>query len=152
MRATRSTTTISRVGAIAIAALIALAASGCAAARQSARGTRIVVVERDFGITASPTSVAAGSVTLHIENQGPSTHELVVDRTFLSSEALPLRRNGLAVNEDSTDLVNISSEEEIRLHASRDVTMSLTPGHYVLYCNLEGHYLGGMNVTLDVKE
>jgi uncharacterized cupredoxin-like copper-binding protein len=28
----------------------------------------------------------------------------------------------------------------------------LAPGHYVLFCNLEGHYLGGMNVSLEVRE
>ena len=29
--------------------------------------------------------------------------------------------------------------------------LGLTPGNYVLYCNLEGHYLGGMHASLAVR-
>ena len=32
----------------------------------------------------------------------------------------------------------------------KNLTLNLPPGHYVLYCNLEGHYLGSMHATLDV--
>ena len=35
----------------------------------------------------------------------------------------------------------------MRLGATRDLTLqALTPGHYVLFCNLYGHYRGGMYV------
>jgi uncharacterized cupredoxin-like copper-binding protein len=30
------------------------------------------------------------------------------------------------------------------------MVLDLAAGHYVLYCNLEGHYLGGMYAALTV--
>ena len=37
------------------------------------------------------------------------------------------------------------------LHRTEDLTLDLKPGRYVLWCNLEGHYLGGMHETFDVR-
>ena len=34
---------------------------------------------------------------------------------------------------------------------TRLLGLGLTPGNYVLYCNLEGHYLGGMHASLAVR-
>ena len=110
----------------------------------------MTVVEHDFRLAASPVSVRAGIVTLVIENRGPSTHELNVDRSSLASGALPLRANTLQVNEDSTQLVNVGSLGDIPMRSTRRLTLKLTPGRYVLFCNLEGHYLGGMHAELDV--
>jgi uncharacterized cupredoxin-like copper-binding protein len=113
-------------------------------------GPRVVVVERDFRMVASPVSVRAGTVTLHIENRGPSTHELNVDETSVAPSGLPLRQNGLQVDEEAVQLRSVDSISGIRVGATQDLTLRLTPGHYVLFCNLEGHYLGGMHVGLDV--
>ena len=110
----------------------------------------MVVVEHDFGLVASPPSVRAGTVTLHIENHGPSTHELNVDETRVAPGAIPLSENGLQADEDSSVLHPVDSVSGIRVGTSQDLTLHLAPGHYVLYCNLEGHYLGGMRARLDV--
>jgi uncharacterized cupredoxin-like copper-binding protein len=130
--------------------LVVAGLSGCASGPSSAGGARVVVVEHDFGLVASPLSVRAGTVTLHIENHGPSTHELNVDATSLQPGALPLRQNGLQVNEESSRLIPVDSISGIRVGTTQDLTLHLAPGHYVLFCNLEGHFLGGMHVKLDV--
>jgi uncharacterized cupredoxin-like copper-binding protein len=132
-----------------LVAVVAIGTSACASSGRSARGARVTVVERDFHISVSPSTVRAGTVTLHIANTGPSTHEVNVDRTTLASGGLPLRANGLQANEDSARLTPIDSVS-LPLHTSQDLTVQLTPGRYVLFCNLEGHYLGGMHVELDV--
>ena len=31
------------------------------------------------------------------------------------------------------------------------LVLRLPPGHYVVFCNLEGHYLGGMHTLLEVR-
>jgi uncharacterized cupredoxin-like copper-binding protein len=124
--------------------------SGCASSGSSARAARVVVVEHDFKITASPVSVPAGTVTFEIENHGPSTHEINVDQTSLASGSLPMRQNSLQVNEESPLLHNVDSISGIRVYATQALTVHLKPGHYVLFCNLEGHYLGGMHVALNV--
>ena len=130
--------------------LVVAGLSGCAAHGSSAGGARVVVVEHDFGVVASPLSVRAGMVTLHIENRGPSTHELNVDETSFRSGGLPLRQNGLQVDEESAHLHPVDSISGIRVGTSQDLTLHLAPGHYVLFCNLEGHYLGPMHVGLEV--
>jgi uncharacterized cupredoxin-like copper-binding protein len=110
----------------------------------------VVVVEHDFGLVASPLLVRAGTVTLHIENHGPSTHELNVDETGVGSGALSLRANSLQVDEESGQLHPVDSISGVRVGTTQDLVLHLAPGRYVLFCNLEGHYLGGMHVGLDV--
>jgi uncharacterized cupredoxin-like copper-binding protein len=124
--------------------------SACSSKNSQARGARVVVVEHDFKITASTNSVPAGMVTLQVKNHGPSTHEINVDETSVGSGALPLLANSLQVNEDSSSLHNVGSLSGIRVGTTQDLTLRLKPGHYVLFCNLEGHYLGGMHVALEV--
>jgi hypothetical protein len=110
------------IGAAAAGAALA-ALSGCASGGSSASGTRVVVVERDFKLVASTVSVPPGTVTFHVENHGPSTHEFVVDETFYSAGSLPLQANGLQVNEKSATLRTADSIKEIRVGTNRDLTM-----------------------------
>jgi uncharacterized cupredoxin-like copper-binding protein len=135
-------------GVVAVALLLAL--TSCSGSRSAARGTRVVVLEKDFSLHLSKAWVPAGTVTFAVENRGPSTHELNLDRTTDAAGSLPIKADGLTVNEDSSQLHRIDSVEVVRLDETKDMTVQLTPGHYVLYCNLEGHYFGGMHTTLDV--
>jgi len=147
-----------RRGATFLATLLAVVAlvagptvPGSAGASVARTGSRLRVVERDFSIRSRVKSVAAGTVTLHVENRGPSTHEFNIDRTVLAANALPLGPDGLTVSEDSSALHRVTAVDDVRLHEQVDITLNLKPGHYVLYCNLEGHYLGGMHYDLNVK-
>ena len=133
---------------VILAAMSGLA--GCASTSSATPGARVVVVEHDFGLVASRSSVPAGTVTFEIENRGPSTHELNVDETSAAAGSLPLQQDDLQVNEDSPRLHNVGSLGDIRVYSSHDLTLHLKRGHYVLFCNLEGHYLGGMHVALNV--
>jgi uncharacterized cupredoxin-like copper-binding protein len=104
----------------------------------------------DFLLHVSTTTAPAGAITLHLENDGPSTHELIVDRTDLAADQLPLRADGLSVAEDSPSLTRIKAVEILEAGDTANMELDLSPGHYVLYCNLEGHYLGQMHATFDV--
>jgi uncharacterized cupredoxin-like copper-binding protein len=139
---------VARFAAVAISAAAFL--SGCSSTSHSAVGaSRVVVIERDYKIVGSATSVPAGMVTFHVENHGPSTHELNIDKTLFLATALPLKPDGLEVEEQSPQLHNIEATE-LRVGTERDITVRLTPGSYVLFCNFEGHYLGGMHLALNV--
>ena len=116
-----------------------------------ATGSRIDVTMHDFGITVSRHVVAAGKVVLHVTNNGPSTHEINVDLTQYGAADIPLKRDGLTAAEDAKGLKRIDSIEQVNLHHTGDLTLDLKPGRYVLWCNLEGHYLGGMHQTFDVR-
>ncbi|HTD51199.1 MAG TPA: cupredoxin domain-containing protein [Acidimicrobiia bacterium] len=123
--------------------------TGCASDRQARQANRVVVVEHDYGLVASSRSVQAGTVTFQIENRGPSTHEFMIDETSLPADGLPLEANGLRVDEHSPRLHNVVSDD-LRVGATHELSVRLQPGTYVIFCNFEGHYLGGMHLGLNV--
>lgn len=104
----------------------------------------------DFKLTTERLAVPAGYVTFRIHNAGPSTHEFIVAASEIAADALPLRANGITVDEESKKLHPAGELGDIRLDSTRDLTLKLEPGHYVLYCNLEGHYRGGMYAIVEV--
>jgi uncharacterized cupredoxin-like copper-binding protein len=106
----------------------------------------IVTTEKDFGIALEETSTPAGSVTFDITNDGPSAHELVVFKTDLAADALPV--DGSTVTEGSLDLVD--EVEDIAPGVGTSLTVDLEPGSYVVICNIEGHYRAGMHAALTV--
>lgn len=136
----------------ALTMLVAPGLAGCSTSSSAATGARIDVAVRDFSITMSRRSVPAGTVRLHVTNQGPSTHEINVDLTRYAPDKLPLQRDGLTVAEDAKGLRRIDSIEQVNLDGTGDLTLELKPGRYVVWCNLEGHYLGGMHQVFDVRE
>jgi len=136
---------------VALALLGALCAAPSAMAAGSTPTNRIDVSMRDFKLKVSRAAVPAGGVVIRVHNRGPSTHEINVDRTDLAPGSLPLKADGLTVNEDSKSLLRIDSIEQLNLGEAGDLHLDLRPGHYVLYCNLEGHYLGGMHASFDVR-
>ncbi len=128
------------------------AVTGCSTHSSSvATSSRIDVTMHDFGIKVSRHLVRAGKVVLHVTNRGPSTHEINVDLTRYGAGEIPLKRDGLTAAEDAKGLKRIDSIEQVNLHHTGDLTVDLRPGRYVLWCNLEGHYLGGMHETFDVR-
>jgi uncharacterized cupredoxin-like copper-binding protein len=140
-----------RLVVVLIAALFALWIAPSALAADSAAPARIDVTMHDFKIKLSRRSVPAGPVDIQVHNRGPSTHEINVDRTNLDADSLPIKADGLTVNEESKSLLRIDSIEQLNLGETGDLHLDLRPGHYVLYCNLEGHYLGGMHASFDVR-
>jgi uncharacterized cupredoxin-like copper-binding protein len=95
--------------------------------------------------------VPAGPVSFLILNQGPTTHQLHVIRTDRAPDKLPLQRDGLTVNEDAPGLDHLGEAQGLDIDDRRTLVLRLAPGHYVMYCNLEGHYLGGMYAALTVR-
>jgi uncharacterized cupredoxin-like copper-binding protein len=95
--------------------------------------------------------VPSGTVSFRILNQGPTTHQLIVVRTDLDPDKLPLQRDGLTVNEDAPGIDLLDEVGGLDIDDRQTLVLELAPGHYVLYCNLEGHYLGGMHASLTVR-
>jgi uncharacterized cupredoxin-like copper-binding protein len=135
-----------RLVAIVAAIAAALALSGCGGTASLSGGGSIVrVTERDFKITA-PKQVAAGDVTLQIANRGPDAHELIVVRT---DKTLPIRTDGLTVDEDAVQHSEAGALEPAH-PGVHELKVHLSPGRYILLCNMEGHYMGGMHAVLVV--
>jgi uncharacterized cupredoxin-like copper-binding protein len=140
------------VTALTLAAACALTTfglSGCGSTRASAASEHAVAVtERDFHITA-PTTLNSGTVTLRVHNAGPDEHELIIVPGTLAS--LPLRADGMTVDEEAVEASEPASLEPGQPGSTRDLTVQLKPGRYVFFCNMEGHFMAGMHTEVVVR-
>jgi uncharacterized cupredoxin-like copper-binding protein len=95
-------------------------------------------------------SVAAGQVTFHVSNvtTDNETHEFVIVKTDLDSADLPVDADG---NVDEEQISVVDEVEDLEPGNSEDLTVNLDPGHYVIMCNVEGHYKQGMHTNLTVQ-
>jgi uncharacterized cupredoxin-like copper-binding protein len=129
--------------------VIALAlAAACTGAAPPRAGAGIQIYEHDFWIKSSAVTVPAGTVAFQVHNDAPATHEFVVVRTDDPEDRLPIASDGISVDEDALT----SAGEIADVPSGADLTLALTlaPGRYVFFCNMEGHYLGGMHGELEV--
>ena len=134
-----------------LAAAVALLVLGIVApshGEDEARGPHVIL--RDFRIDAPARPIHAGTIDLVLDNRGPTVHELVLARTTLDADDLPIGKDGLSVSETSARVRIVDEIEEVQLGDTAVLHVRLEPGHYVLFCNLEGHYLGGMHADLEV--
>jgi uncharacterized cupredoxin-like copper-binding protein len=138
---------------VLVLAALALAVPLVAVARRhepTPSGTPINVLLQDFKVQRDAAVVPAGTVSFHIRNQGPTTHEFIVVRTDRAPDKLPLQRDGLTVNEEAPGIDLLDEAEGLDIDDRQTLVLDLAAGHYVMYCNLEGHYLGGMHAALTV--
>ena len=136
-----------------VLAALALAVPLTVARRQepTPSGTPVNVLLEDFKVRQDAAVVPAGTVSFRILNQGPTSHELIVVRTDRAPDKLPLQPDGLTVNEEAPGIDLLDEVEGLDIDDRETLALRLAPGHYVLYCNLEGHYLGGMHEALMVR-
>jgi uncharacterized cupredoxin-like copper-binding protein len=128
-----------------------LAVSACGDKRASSeRSAKVVhVTERDFRIS-SPERLPAGDVELSIENEGPDDHELIVVRE--GKRHLPFRADGVTLDEEAAEeSKSIAGALEPAPPGTHQLRVHLKPGRYVLFCNMSGHYLGGMDRDVEVQ-
>jgi hypothetical protein len=133
-----------------LAALLMASVSTACSTPAHASSTTVKATIGDFRIWLGRASVPTGPVTFRLHSRGPSTHEFKIARTDLPPGELPLGKDGLTVNEQSPLLSDVRSLTVVDIGQTVTVNVDLPPGHYVFFCNFEGHYLGGMHVGLQV--
>ncbi len=119
---------------------------------------KISIVLNDFNVHPSVSQTTARTFIFDAANEGINTHELVILRTDLKPDALPRKKfkNGQVapteylVNEDDARLTTIDEIEEFPAGTRQKKTISLSAGHYVLFCNIPGHYDKGMFASLQI--
>jgi len=136
------------VGAVVAGAAFTLAGRGSAALPMTKDGQLLRVTERDFQITPAAHRAAAGPIVFRVVNRGPDEHELIVVR---DNGHLPLRSDGMTVNEESLEKQIIGALEPGAPGGVRQMRLVLTPGRYLLLCNMYGHYMAGMHSDLVVR-
>ncbi len=138
-----------------IAVIASLVAIGISIRARSVSATSAVpnlgVIEKDFSILAPVATVKGGLVDFTVSNAGPSGHEFLVFRASQAPDALPTGTDG-RVDESSDQITKVfDSGANIDPNGSKVFHAALTPGAYVLVCNLPGHYKAGMHLALSVK-
>lgn len=142
----------------ALAALALVGAAGCAAAKPA--GGSVAVALQEWAVVPAQSSVSAGPVTFKVTNNGPEDpHEMVIIKTALGAGDLPTNEFG-KVDEEGAGIEMIGEIEEFDPNATETATFDLTPGAYVLICNIlqdepdgskESHYKMGMYIPFTVK-
>ena len=130
-------------------AVAAIGLPACSSDSSSTAHANVVRVSvRDFHVKVTPARISAGDARFVIVNKGPSTHELLVVR---AGSAVPLRKDGLTVDEEKLEPVTVATAEGEPPDAVEILQLELHPGRYELFCNMAGHYLGGMSAQLVVE-
>ncbi len=137
------------IGGLAVTAALCIALCGCGESRARAAVSHPVLVhEHDFEIEA-PSSLKSGEYTFDVENEGATDHELIIAPTH--NGTLPLRGDGLTVDEEVVESQEPGSLEPGAPGAHRALTVHLSPGRYIFFCNMEGHYMAGMHTEVVVN-
>jgi uncharacterized cupredoxin-like copper-binding protein len=117
----------------------------------AATGTDVTVAVGETDVqhqymNVDPASVAAGTVTFTVTNEGVKKHEFVVLKTDTPADKLHVE--GDEVVEDDYD--SPGEIGDLPAGTTDTLTLDLTPGKYVLICNLKGHYRMGMYTAFTV--
>ena len=105
----------------------------------------------NFKITM-PDHAKAGLVRFDLQGLGPTMHEFNVERTDAKPGGMPLAADGTVDDQNPHDgFTHLTEREGIDMGKSATLTVRLAPGHYVLYCNMDGHYRAGMHAEVTVS-
>jgi uncharacterized cupredoxin-like copper-binding protein len=130
----------------------------CAAPAGSAGTGPVSATLKEWEIKLSSTTLPTGAITFNITNNGDKEHEFVIRKTDLKSDSLIKNADG-EVSEDDPSLTPVGDPSEVAEIKSgssdRTITVTLKPGHYVIFCNLHVedllHYQKGMHTDFTVS-
>ena len=108
--------------------------------------------EKEWEVSISSDLHTAGDVTFNLVNEGSIPHEFIVARSDKSAEELLALVDPATHRIDEAILDAIGEQPEYGPGESKSLTLNLTPGHYVVFCNIEGHYANGMRADLDIAD
>ena len=113
----------------------------------------------EFNLEPLPASVPAGTIQLVATNDGEEKHEVVIVRSDGAPTDLPTAADGGVDEEQLPDGALIGEIEGFNAGKTCAAGFDLTPGKYVLFCNIveeeangdmESHYHEGMTTTFTV--
>ncbi len=128
-----------------VAAAVGAAGVAANALAGSAGPATVKVVLKEWSLTPSATTLAAGRVTFAVHNAGGIPHEFVVLRTSRHHHAIPVQGS------QAVEAGELGEIEDLTPGATKRLTLRLQPGKYVLLCNLPGHYKAGQYAALRVR-
>ena len=101
------------------------------------------------GVTLSTDQVKPGKVTFKVKNiSTDEDHELLLVKTDGGPESLPMDPDGVRVDEDK--LKGMKELGDVHPGKTRNTTLTLKAGKYLLFCNEAGHFKAGMYAAFTV--
>lgn len=125
----------------ALAAVVGLAAFSAACSSGSGAGsssTTVTVTLDEYSIKTNAATAPPGPVTFDVRNAGVEGHNLLIIRTALAPDSLPVH-GSVASEEGSVGKTDVLAADD-----EGSLTVDLEPGVYVLICNVSDHYRAGM--------
>ncbi|MEY2517053.1 MAG: hypothetical protein QOJ89_4411 [bacterium] len=126
-------------------ATAAKAPATAANAPLAAADGKITVTSTEYAFAPAAITATAGKLTITLDNKGTMVHELVVLKGDEAASALKV--SGGRVSEKTA----VGEVSETAAGAAKSSTITLKPGHYIIVCNVPGHYQDGMRGTLTVR-
>jgi uncharacterized cupredoxin-like copper-binding protein len=155
-------------GAVMSAAIAGVLLAGCGSSdnatttNQTATGTEaaggaarkaVEIKMGDYFFAPKSATAKAGQTTIEAPNNGSVEHELVLFKTNMSPANLPTEASG-GVDEEKLDKEAEEAGEiaDVEAGETKSEEFDLSPGKYVMFCNLPGHYAQGMYGTITVTK
>jgi uncharacterized cupredoxin-like copper-binding protein len=150
--------------AVAFALMLGMSATGCGGdddttttqAQTTGEGTPqgevLEIKMGDYFFDPKDATAKAGSVTINAPNEGQVPHELMLLKTNVDPAKLPTAADG-GVEEKTHEAAEENGEiADVAAGETGSGTFDLTPGKWVVFCNLPGHYAQGMYGSLTVSK
>ena len=130
--------------AAAMVVLLAMVGMGLA----NAQDATVNVELGEFTLTPDVSSISAGDIEFVAANVGDIEHELVILKTDLAPDALPVADG--RVTESAAGIDEIGEIETFAAGTTESASFTLAAGNYVLICNIVDHYEAGMTAAFTV--
>src|SRR5262249_6177762 len=111
----------------------------------------VTATENEFTITPSTVTVPAGRVKFVVHNTGKVMHEFILLRTASTATTMPINAKTGRTVENGTGVKDVGEVPDIKAGKTKSNVIKLAPGHYVVECNLSGHYMAGMHLDFEVQ-
>lgn len=132
--------------ALAVAAAVGALVAGPAAPADNATSASVVSVAlSEWKLEPGQVTVRGGRVSFVVRNDGTMAHEFLVLRSMRHHHLLQVK-GGKAV-----EAGRLGRIPQIAVGESKRLTLKVTPGKYVLLCNMLGHYQAGQYASLRVR-
>ena len=154
-----SLTRLSRTVTVSLLVTAALALAACgggaaekapaapAAAGGAAAAGGVKVTMKEFSVVLAPATTKAGAVKVAATNGGALPHELIFVKSDLATDKLA-QKDGVV---DMSKLKSSGTIAQFDAGKSATGTVTLDAGKYIVFCNIAGHYTGGMHAALTVN-
>lgn len=96
-------------------------------------------------------TIKAGDVSFSVHNAAMTEeHEMVLVKLKSADQKIPVIESRHRI--DETQLKSLGEVTDLKPGANGSLKARLSPGSYLLFCNIKGHYEAGMHATLSVTK